>query len=118
VWFAYSPDRKGEHPERHLREFHRTLQADAYAGFNQLYQGGRIKPSGVLGACAASLLRSTTSACLADKHGKHCRGSESYTRSKNRSAVSRRSSAAARQTQSKPLLDSLRQLGNVGSPNG
>ena len=32
VWFAYSPDRKGEHPERHLREFRGTLQADAYAG--------------------------------------------------------------------------------------
>ena len=35
VWFAYSPDRKGEHPEQHLREFRGALQADAYAGFNQ-----------------------------------------------------------------------------------
>jgi transposase len=43
VWFAYSPDRKGEHPERHLREFRGTLQADAYAGFNQLYATGRIQ---------------------------------------------------------------------------
>ena len=43
VWFAYSPDRKGEHPERHLREFRGTLQADAYAGFNQLYADGRIQ---------------------------------------------------------------------------
>jgi len=43
VWFAYSPDRKGEHPERHLREFRGTLQADAYAGFNQLYANGRIQ---------------------------------------------------------------------------
>lgn len=43
VWFAYSPDRKGEHPERHLRHFHGRLQADAYAGFNQLYAGGRIQ---------------------------------------------------------------------------
>src|SRR6266567_1927071 len=44
VWFAYSPDRKGEHPERHLREFCGTLQADAYAGFNQLYkEDGRIQ---------------------------------------------------------------------------
>src|SRR6266403_2707239 len=34
VWFAYSPDRKGEHPARHLREFRGTLQADAFAGFN------------------------------------------------------------------------------------
>ncbi len=43
VWFAYSPDRKGEHPEQHLRKFRGTLQADAYAGFNQLYQAGRIR---------------------------------------------------------------------------
>jgi transposase len=43
VWFAYSPDRKGEHPERHLREFRGTLQADAYAGFNRLYENGRIR---------------------------------------------------------------------------
>src|ERR1051325_3522210 len=42
VWFAYSPDRKGEHPERHLEKFRGTLQADAYAGFNQLYESGRI----------------------------------------------------------------------------
>jgi transposase IS66 family protein len=38
VWFAYSPDRKGEHPEQHLRTFQGGLQADAYAGFNQLYK--------------------------------------------------------------------------------
>jgi transposase len=42
VWFAYSPDRKGEHPEQHLQKFRGTLQADAYAGFNQLYEDGRI----------------------------------------------------------------------------
>jgi transposase len=43
VWFAYSPDRKGEHPARHLRDFSGSLQADAYAGFNQLYESGRIQ---------------------------------------------------------------------------
>ena len=43
VWFAYSPDRKGEHPAQHLREFRGALQADAYAGFNQLYEGNRIQ---------------------------------------------------------------------------
>jgi transposase len=43
VWFAYTPDRKGEHPEQHLREFCGVLQADAYAGFNQLYADGRIQ---------------------------------------------------------------------------
>jgi hypothetical protein len=53
VWFAYSPDRKGEHPERHLREFHGTLQADAYAGFQQLYESGRMQEA----ACWAHVRR-------------------------------------------------------------
>lgn len=53
AWFAYSPDRKGEHPERHLREFRGTLQADAYAGFNRLYENGRIQEA----ACWAHVRR-------------------------------------------------------------
>lgn len=39
--FFYSPDRRGEHAERHLVGFAGTLQADAYAGFNKLYDGAR-----------------------------------------------------------------------------
>jgi hypothetical protein len=35
VWFAYSEDRKGEHPRRHLKNFKGALQADAYSGFHQ-----------------------------------------------------------------------------------
>jgi transposase len=46
VWFAYSPDRKGEHPEQHLQDFRGALQADAYAGFNKLYEDGRIQEIG------------------------------------------------------------------------
>jgi transposase len=38
VWFAYSPDRKGIHPQTHLAGFSGVLQADAYAGFNELYR--------------------------------------------------------------------------------
>jgi transposase len=41
VAFFYSPDRGGEHPERHLASFTGILQADAYAGFNRLYAPGR-----------------------------------------------------------------------------
>jgi transposase len=37
VWFAYSPDRKGEHPRKHLKDFIGILQADGYAGFDRLY---------------------------------------------------------------------------------
>jgi transposase len=53
VWFSYSPDRKGEHPQQHLRDFTGTLQADAYAGFNQLYENGRIREA----ACWAHVRR-------------------------------------------------------------
>jgi transposase len=35
--FFYSRDRAGEHPQRHLNGYAGILQADAYAGFNQLY---------------------------------------------------------------------------------
>jgi len=42
VWFAYSEDRKGEHPRLHLKNFKGALQADAYSGFHHLYEGGAI----------------------------------------------------------------------------
>lgn len=42
VWFQYSADRQGEHPARHLKNWHGILQADAFAGYNQLYASGRI----------------------------------------------------------------------------
>lgn len=46
VWYRYSPDRKGEHPQRHLRNYRGILQADAYSGFQPLYVGGRIVEAG------------------------------------------------------------------------
>jgi len=42
VWFAYSPDRKGAHPQQHLADFSGILQADGYAGFSKIYDGGRV----------------------------------------------------------------------------
>jgi transposase len=53
VWFAYTPDRKGEHPRTHLSSFTGTLQADAYAGFDQLYESGCIREA----ACWAHVRR-------------------------------------------------------------
>jgi transposase len=53
VWFAYTPDRKGERPKAHLSSFTGTLQADAYAGFDQLYESGRIREA----ACWAHVRR-------------------------------------------------------------
>jgi len=39
--FYYSRDRRGEHPQRHLAGYRGILQADAYAGFNDLYSKAR-----------------------------------------------------------------------------
>ena len=53
VWFAYSPGRRGEHPQHHLSEFRGTLQADAFAGFSQIYESGRVQEA----ACWAHVRR-------------------------------------------------------------
>jgi transposase len=39
--FFYSRDRTAQHPESHLRDYTGILQADAYAGYNRLYEAGR-----------------------------------------------------------------------------
>jgi|GraSoi2013_100cm_1033763.scaffolds.fasta_scaffold24157_3 transposase len=109
VWFAYSPDRKGEHPERHLREFRGTLQADAYAGFNQLYVNGLIHQA----SCWAHVRRKFYD--LEQAHASPVArealqrigalyGIEEQIR--GRPPEQRRE---VRQEQAKPLLDSLRQ---------
>ncbi|WP_074012712.1 IS66 family transposase, partial [Candidatus Sodalis sp. SoCistrobi] len=48
VWFAYSADRKGAHPQRHLAEYRGVLQADAYGGYDALYATGRVKEAACL----------------------------------------------------------------------
>lgn len=57
VWFAYSPDRKGSHPQEHLARFSGVLQADAYAGFNELYKPGRQGGVIIEAACWAHARR-------------------------------------------------------------
>src|SRR5258707_4344099 len=109
VWFAYSPDRKGEHPAQHLETFRGTLQADAYAGFNQLYENGRIEQA----ACWAHVRRKFYD--LEQAHASPVArealvrigalyGIEELIR--GRPPDERR---AVRQAQAQPLLDSLRQ---------
>jgi transposase len=39
--FYYSRDRSGEHPARHLSGYSGILQADAYSGYNKLYEADR-----------------------------------------------------------------------------
>jgi transposase len=53
VLFLYSPDRKGEHPRTHLKDFRGVIHADGYAGFNELFAGNRIAEA----ACWAHVRR-------------------------------------------------------------
>jgi transposase len=54
--FFYSPDRGGAHPEQHLAGYAGLMQADAYAGFNKLYEAGRKPGPIVEAACWAHYL--------------------------------------------------------------
>ena len=55
--FFYSRDRGGEHPEQHLAGFAGLMQADAYAGFNRLYEADRKGGPIVEAACWAHARR-------------------------------------------------------------
>jgi len=55
--YFYSPDRGGAHPEQHLAGYAGILQADAYGGFNALYEAER-KPGPITeAACWAHARR-------------------------------------------------------------
>jgi transposase len=43
AWYRYSPNRKGEHPQDHLRNYRGILQADAYGGYAKIYATGRVE---------------------------------------------------------------------------
>jgi len=51
--FFYSRDRGGEHPEQHLASYAGLMQADAYAGFNRLYETNRKGGAIIEAACWA-----------------------------------------------------------------
>ncbi len=42
VWFAYSANRQGMHPQTHLAGFAGVLQADAYGGYDKIYTDGSV----------------------------------------------------------------------------
>ncbi len=41
VWMAFTPDRKGEHPQRHLESFVGILHADGFAGYDKVFDADR-----------------------------------------------------------------------------
>ena len=55
--YFYSPDRGGAHPEQHLAGYSGILQADAYSGFNALYEPRRMPGPITEAACWAHARR-------------------------------------------------------------
>lgn len=51
--YFYSPDRRGEHPQNHLRGFKGILHADGYAGFNAIFEQAQVAEA----ACWAHVRR-------------------------------------------------------------
>jgi len=109
VWFAYTPDRKGEHPQAHLSKFAGTLQADGYAGFEQLYEAGRIREA----ACWAHVRRKFYDLHVAHKSPVAAEALERigalYAIEKEIRGRSPEQRGAVRNEQARPLLESLKQ---------
>ena len=53
AWYQFSPDRRGEHPQRHLKTFAGWMHADDYAGFGELYRKDAVREV----ACLAHVRR-------------------------------------------------------------
>jgi len=53
AFYRFSRDRKGEQPTEHLKDYTGWMHADGYAGFNELYQTGRVREV----ACMAHIRR-------------------------------------------------------------
>ena len=109
VWFAYSADRKGEHPQAHLSQFRGTLRADGYAGFEQIYETGRLQEA----ACWAHVRRKFYDLRVAHKSPVAVEALERIRAPyaieeeiRGRSPEQRRE---IRNIRSRPLLESLRQ---------
>src|SRR5262252_4260001 len=107
--YAYTPDRKGQHPQAHLSEFRGTLQADAYPGYEEIYKSGRVTEAG----CMAHVRRPFFELYEAHKAAVAKEALERIAalyaieeEIRGRSAEERR---AVRNERSKPSLESLKQ---------
>ena len=109
VWFAYTPDRKGEHPQAHLKKFTGTLQADGYAGFEQIYGAGRIQEA----ACWAHVRRKFYDLVAAHKSPAATEALERigalYAIEKEIRGRSPEERREVRNERARPLLESLKQ---------
>lgn len=111
AWFAYSPDRKGKHPQEHLRPFSGVLQADAYTGYDRLFTPEREGGALTEAACWAHARRKihdvhiSTKSATAEEALR--RIGELYTLEEEIRGQPEAKRLEVRQSRGKPLLESL-----------
>lgn len=113
VLYRYTPDRKGEHPQRQLAGWKGALQADSYAGFGALYETKGADPPAITEvACWAHVRRKFFDAHQAHKGAATKEVLERIgrlygveARVRGQPAAQR---AAARQAEAKPEIAALR----------
>jgi len=112
AFYCYSPDRKGERPREHLAGYAGWLHADAYAGYDALTTGKGGKPPRIRHvACMAHARRElfkvyeSTRSPIAEEALR--RIGELYAIEAAINGQSAEQRHAARQAQSKPLLEAL-----------
>ncbi len=110
--YCYSPDRKGERPREHLAGFAGWLHADAYAGYDALTAAKGSRPQRITHvACMAHARRrrfevyESTKSPIAEEGLR--RIGELYAIEAAINGQSPEQRRAARQAQSKPLLEAL-----------
>ncbi|ELU5347405.1 IS66 family transposase, partial [Escherichia coli] len=111
VWFAYSPNRQGKHPEQHLRPFRGILQADAFTGYDRLFSAEREGGALTEVACWAHARRKIHDVYISSKSATAeealKRISELYAIEDEIRGLPESERLAARQQRSKALLTSL-----------
>jgi transposase len=126
VIYFFSPDRTSAHPDAHLARWQGLMQADAYSGYNRLYEPGRQPGPIVEVACWAHARRYFFDLARLNKAPI---GIEAVARIDALFAIEREINGSppaerrrVRQERSKPLVDALgswlRQRHAVVSPNG
>ena len=111
VWFAYSSNRQGKHPEQHLRPFRGILQADAFTGYDRLFSAEREGGALTEVACWAHARRKIHDVYISSKSATAeealKRISELYAIEDEIRGLPESERLAVRQQRSKALLTSL-----------
>jgi len=117
AWYQFSPDRKGQHPKDHLRNYTGWMHADGYAGFEDLYRSGTIREV----ACMAHIRRKfvdvhkAQGSAIADETIKRIAGLYAVEKSARGSPPDERQTK--RQAEARPIFDDLEVWLDAQLPN-